>query len=160
MSTEPEPVERRTLSETPTLHQVRRVDIARVAEALAEMLPAVYQHVMTVGAAMAGVPYVRYLESSPAFFTIEAGIPLAEPGPGDPDQDIRAGVLPGGAAAVIVHAGPYEGLGAAHAALDRWMADNGERSGGPAWERYLTDPGEVPDPIDWRTEVVWPLATH
>ena len=25
------------------------------------------------------------------------------------------------------------------------------------WEVYLADPGRVPDPADWLTEVVWPL---
>ena len=29
---------------------------------------------------------------------------------------------------------------------------------GPAREIYLTDPGEVPDPKDWKTQLVWPIS--
>ena len=30
-------------------------------------------------------------------------------------------------------------------------------TGDAPWESYVTDPGEVPDVKDWRTEVYWPL---
>ena len=151
-------VERRTLTETPTLHQVRRVDATAIAAALTEMLPAVYQHIMASGAGLAGPPYARYLAASPAFLTIEAGMPLTSPQPAAPEAGVEAGVLPGGKAAVVVHTGPYDDLPATHAALDRWLAANGEEAAGPAWESYVTDPGETPDPADWRTEVIWPLT--
>jgi len=39
------------------------------------------------------------------------------------------------------------------------MAANGVRAGGAPWESYVTDPGEHPDPADWRTEVYWPLSS-
>jgi AraC family transcriptional regulator len=29
---------------------------------------------------------------------------------------------------------------------------------GAPWETYLTDPAEVPDPAEWRTEVVYPAT--
>lgn len=152
-------IERRTMSETPTLHTRCRVEHHQVAEALAEALPKVFAYVMEVGAPMAGPPYVRYLDRSAAYVTMEPGIPLASPHP-PPDgrDDIEAGVLPAGPAAVIVHTGPYEQLAEAYAAIDRWVTANDLVAGGPPWEVYLTDPGEVPDPADWKTEVIWPLA--
>jgi hypothetical protein len=39
------------------------------------------------------------------------------------------------------------------------MDTNGVRPGGAPWETYLTDPADLPDPADWRTEVCWPLAS-
>jgi hypothetical protein len=33
----------------------------------------------------------------------------------------------------------------------------GTPSGAP-WESYLTDPGQHPDPKDWKTEVFWPIG--
>ena len=42
-------------------------------------------------------------------------------------------------------------------ALERWIEANGYRTGGAPWESYITDPADLPDPADWRTEVYWPL---
>lgn len=152
-------IERTELTPTPVLFIRSRVDRTAVAEILGQSLPAVYGHVMASGLAMAGPPYVRYVDNSPAFFTLEAGIPLVDPPPPPPaDGDIEAGELPGGPAATTIHVGPYDTISAAHEALDRWMAAEGETAGGSPWEVYLTDPAEVPDPAEWQTQVVWPLA--
>lgn len=61
-------------------------------------------------------------------------------------------------AAVAVHRGHYDRLGDTHTAVQAWIDAEGERAGGPAWEVYITDPAEHPDPADWRTEVIVPLA--
>lgn len=152
-------VEIKTLPETPFLFMRRRVDLNEVAEQLAEMLPAVFGYVMEAGLPMAGPPVVRYAEQSAAFATLEAGIPLAAAAEAPTDRSgIEAGVLLGGPAAVTIHQGPYDTLGEAHAAVDRWIAANGHSAAGAPWEVYLTDPGEVPDPADWQTEVIWPVA--
>jgi hypothetical protein len=29
---------------------------------------------------------------------------------------------------------------------------------GAAWEVYVTDPADYPDPKDWKTELLWPLG--
>ncbi len=148
-----------TLAETPIVYLRRRADVDDVAATLAEALPAVFGFVMAQGWAMAGPPLVRYVDHSPAFVTLEAGLPLVEPAPTPVGHDeIEAGVLPAGPALTTVHTGPYEGLGEAHAALDRWMVTNDLQPGGPPWEVYLTDPGEVPDPADWKTQLYWPVA--
>lgn len=158
--TMPYEIETRRIEPVPVLYQSRKVDREAVGAVLAEVLPAVFGHVMASGLAPAGHPYVRHVDMSPAFLTIEAGIPLEEAAPADPPADtgIARGELPGGLAAITVHRGPYEGLGEAYAALERWIAaSNAEPTGAP-WESYLTDPGEVPDPNDWLTEVVWPIG--
>lgn len=152
-------IERSEISETPVLFIRSRVDKTGVAEVLGQSLPTVYGHVMTAGLAMAGPPYVRYLDQSAAFVTLEAGIPLVDTPPAPPaDGDIVAGTLPGCVAAVTIHTGPYDTIGAGHEAIDRWMASEGESAGGAPWEIYLTDPADVPDPAEWQTQIVWPLA--
>jgi AraC family transcriptional regulator len=83
-------------------------------------------------------------------------MPLAAPAAGE--GEMEAGFLHAGAVALGVHAGPYEGLPETHLAIDRWLEEQGYRVAGPPWEQYVTDPGEHPDPADWRTEVYWPLA--
>jgi AraC family transcriptional regulator len=88
---------------------------------------------------------------------LEAGCPLAAPAPAD--GEIEAGFLQS-PTAVAVHAGPYDQLRETYAAMERWIEDQELRPGGPPWEVYVTDPGDYPDPKDWRTEVCWPIAKH
>jgi len=38
-----------------------------------------------------------------------------------------------------------------------WIEAQGLAPSGAPWESYVTDPGNFPDPKDWKTEVVWPL---
>lgn len=151
-------IERRELEAVPVLYGTRRTDRDRVADAMSDVLPAAFGYAMAQGLAMAGPPYVRYVEQSPAFLTIEGGVPLIEAPPPPPaDAGLSVGELPAGPAAVTVHRGPYDRLGDAHIALDRWMAENGATAAGPPWEVYLTDPTDVPDPADWLTEIIWPI---
>ncbi|MEM9566533.1 MAG: helix-turn-helix domain-containing protein, partial [Actinomycetota bacterium] len=149
----------RTVEAVPILYQSRRVDRDAIAEALAEVLPAVFTYVMEQGLPMAGPPIVRIAETSPAFLTLEGGIPLAEAPADEPTADtgIQAGWLHAGTVATTIHVGPYDTLGDAHVAIERWIEARGSKAAGAPWEVYLTDPGEVPDPADWQTEVLWPL---
>jgi len=155
--------------EMPTLSIVRkdltpqpvvfaRVRVARheIPAGIAEALGKTFPYAMQAGLPIAGKPYARYLTTGPGLFAMEVGVPLAAPATGQ--GDVEAGALPGGPAVVAVHGGPYDQLGETYAAMERWMDANGVRPGGPAWESYVTDPGDYPDPADWRTEVFWPIG--
>ncbi len=150
-------VSRETVEATATIAALRRVDKNEIAAALAECLPAAFGYAMEHGLTMTGPPFVRHHGQSAAFVDIEAGVPISEAAEVDHDM-LTAGTLPGGDAAVAIHVGPYETLGDTHAVIDRWMSDNGVSPSGGPWEIYLTDPGEVPDPSDWQTKIVWPIA--
>jgi AraC family transcriptional regulator len=76
---------------------------------------------------------------------------------GRSEGDIIASELPGGDAAVAIHAGAYERLEGTHAVVATWLEAQKLDAGAP-WEVYVTDPGEKPDPADWRTEVVYPIT--
>ncbi|MFK7916719.1 MAG: helix-turn-helix domain-containing protein [Ilumatobacter sp.] len=152
-------IDTEVLTATPVLYQQRRVERDALGEVLAEVLPAVYGYVIESGLAPAGHPFVRYSASSPAFVTIDAGVPLvsAATTPPPAESGIIAGELSAGLAAVTIHKGPYDDLGDAHAALDRWIAECDHEPAGDLWELFLTDPGEVPDPAEWLTKVCWPI---
>lgn len=151
-------IERQTLEETPVLFGRRKLAKEEIAAGLAEVLPAAFGHAMSNGLEMVGPPFVRYADQSAAFFTIEAGVPLAAAAP-DPgaDSGLTVGTLPGGEAAFTVHKGPYDTLGEAHVALDVWMNENSITATGAPWEVYITDPAEVPDPAAWITHVYQPI---
>lgn len=150
-------VEIRDLPELHALVIRRRVPHGAVGDLLAESLPAVYAHAQAHGLEMSGPPFARYLAVEPEHFLVEAGIPLAEAAPGEPDAGIEPIVIPAGPAAVAVHEGPYERLKETYEAGEAWLAEEGRTASGPPWESYLTDPGDHPDPETWRTEVVQPV---
>jgi AraC family transcriptional regulator len=144
------------LSSQPVLVVRRRVKRPELAAALGELFGRIFQHLQRAGAALAGPPFTRYLEWGPGLITIQAGMPVAAAVSGE--GDIVADTLPGGPAATTTHAGPYEGLGEAHAAVQVWIEERGLAPAGPPWESYVTDPADYPDPADWKTDIFWPVA--
>lgn len=141
----------------PILFIQRRVSRGELQPMLAECFGTLFGHAMKAGLAVAGAPLARYLHTGPGLWTVEAVMPLAAPA--EAVGEMRPGSLPGGALAVAVHSGPYETLPDTHAAVERWIEAQGLQAVGPPWESFVTDPGEHPDPKDWRTEVCWPLQT-
>jgi AraC family transcriptional regulator len=134
----------------------RRIKRSDMAAALGELFGRIFQHAQRAGAALAGPPFTRYLEWGPGLITIQAGMPVAASVSGE--GDIVAETLPAGPAATTTHAGPYESLGEAHAAVQMWIEDQGLAPSGPPWESYVTDPADYPDPADWKTHIFWPVA--
>ena len=149
---------RKTLSPQPMLAIQRRVTRAQIPAVIAEVLPRVFAFAQQNGCAPAGPPFCRYLEMGPEYLVMEPGIPIAAPAQTRPDSEIQAGTLPGGPVAVTVHLGPYDRLPEAVTALREWMERQALPYTSGFWESYVTDPGETPDPKDWKTDVFWPLA--
>lgn len=148
-------INKKTIVETPFLYMRRQVKAEDVSTALAEMLVPVFQYATAQGVPFAGPPTTRYVSFGPGLVTIEAGMPVA--GPAEATDEIMVGSLVGGEVASTVHKGPYDNLDQGYEAIQRWMMENGQESGGAPWEVYITDPGEVPDPAEWLTEIVHPL---
>ena len=128
---------------------------AEVAQTLGQILPAIFGHATAEGIAMVGPPTTLYVEWGPGMATIEAGMPVAAGTQGKDDILVRT--LPAGNAAITIHTGSYDGLGDAHAAMETYLHEHGLERDGPLREVYLTDPGEVPNPAEWKTQIVWPL---
>jgi effector-binding domain-containing protein len=81
------------------------------------------------------------------------------------DTRVRAEILPAGRYVTLLHVGPYDGLVAANAALQRWARDRGitwDMDEGVVWrarvEHYLTNPVEQPDSSRWETELAYLTA--
>jgi AraC family transcriptional regulator len=147
---------RKEIAALPVLFIRRRIARDELQPTLAECFGKLYQYAMRKGLPLAGFPLARYVSTGIGLWTIEPSVPLAAPGEGE--GEIQSGHLPGGPVAFAVHHGEYDQLGATNAAVERWIEANGYRIGGAPWEWYVTDPGEHPNPADWRTEVYWPLA--
>ena len=139
----------------PVLFVHERTARHELAQAITQGLGKVVMHAQMSGAAFAGKPFTRYLSAGPGLMSVEIGMPIASPvasaGP------VFSGTLGGGRVALGIHGGPYDQLGETYAAMERWIEANGYRAAGPAWEIYVTDPADHPNPADWRTEVYWPI---
>jgi AraC family transcriptional regulator len=148
-------IERREMSAQHFLFVQSMVARSEIARAIAEGLGKVFPYAMKAGVPIAGRPTARYLTSGPGLLEMQVGVPIAMAAPGQ--GDVQAGELPGGPVAVAVHAGAYDQLGDTYAAIERWIEANRYRRGDGPWESYVTDPGEMPEVKDWRTEIYWPL---
>lgn len=151
-------VTRKELAPQPVLIVRRRVKRSDIAATIAEALPHIFLHAQQNGIALAGLPFSRYLEIGPGMVTMEPGMRVSSANASG-QGDIVADTLPGGPVATTMHMGPYDRLTDAYAAIEQWMETEGVSAGGAPWESYVTDPGDYPDPKDWKTEVFWPLAS-
>ncbi|WP_420630552.1 helix-turn-helix domain-containing protein [Candidatus Leptofilum sp.] len=148
-------ITKKTIAETPFLYMRNQVKPEEIATALANMLGPVFQYATAQGIPFAGPPTTRYISFGPGLATIEAGMPVA--GPAEGSGEIMAGSLAGGDVVSTIHKGPYDTLNLGYEAIQQWMIENNEEASGAPWESYITDPGEVPDPAEWLTEIVQPL---
>jgi AraC family transcriptional regulator len=149
-------VERRVLaSEQPILFIQRRIPFADLQSAMAQCYGELYGHAHKTGLAVAGHPIARYISTGTGLWTVDFVMPLSAPA--DASGNMRAGTLAAGPVAFAVHIGPYDQLSQTYAAIEQWAETEGCAMGQSPWEWYVTDPGETPDPAEWRTEIYWPL---
>ncbi len=136
-----------------------REDVARgdIPEALGRMFQAVKDTLAKQGVESDGAPFARYHSFGDAV-DLEAGLMVAAET--QPDGIVKPGELPAGPAAIAVHAGPYESLGATYDAMERWLAMSSHEPNGGPWELYITDPSAEPNPSKWLTEVIFPLRQN
>jgi effector-binding domain-containing protein len=88
-------------------------------------------------------------------FDVETGVPVAKTIDGN--ATVQPSELPGGTVATTVHIGPYDGLGAAHEALQAWAREHDKTPAGGPWESYVTGPGRESDPSKYKTILYLPL---
>jgi len=112
------------------------------------------RHAGETGATWAGPPFILYPESCEGEFEIAVCMPVVPGARGGGDVTLEE--IPGGTVASTVHVGPYDQVGAAYVALQKWMTDNGRTPAGQMREIYLNDPDSVP-PEQLMTEIDWPV---
>lgn len=126
-----------------------------ISATLAIVLPEVMAHCTATGARIAGAPFSRYHAFSATEVDLEAGLPVQKPI--EPKGRVVNSELPAGRTVTGWHIGAYEGLQEAHLALAAHVAAKKLSPRGGAYEIYWTDPGMVPDPSKWRTQLFQPV---
>lgn len=89
---------------------------------------------------------------------IDVELCQAVTGKGKDTADYTFKDIPAATAAVVMHKGPYSGLGAAHAFLSKWVEDNGYVALGKPREVYVDGIWKgLENPADWLTEIQLPV---
>lgn len=152
------------LAPQPVLVARRRVSQPEIGATIGEVVPLLFQFAKNEGVVLTGKPLTRYIDVGPDLMTIEPGMRIVLPegefageATNDDSGSVRQDTLPGGLVASTIHAGSYDTLGDAYAALEAWIESEGLAPAGAPWESYVTDPTEHPDPKDWKTEIFWPV---
>jgi effector-binding domain-containing protein len=110
------------------------------------------------GIAPVGPWFNHHLKMDPGTFDFEISVPVMTPIAAT--GRVKAGQLPATTVARTVYHGPYEGLGAAWAEFNAWIAAQGHTAGPDLWECYVAGPESNPDPATWRTELNRPLTGY
>jgi len=104
---------------------------------------------------MAGVPFTLYHRVDGDQIDAEAGIPVVSPI--EDKGRVKASELPAGRTLMTWHSGPYDQLTGAHQKLRDHAAEQKLTPRAGPWESYWTDPGMVPDPARWKTQLFLPV---
>jgi len=127
----------------------------KISEVLGQLFGEVAGYLGTLGVQPAGPPFARYHTWEEDTFDMEAGFPVPAPVTGT--ARVKAGELPGGPLVSTWHIGSYDTIEKAYNALQAWADEHDRELAEGPWEVYWTDPNEVPNPAEWKTEVVWPV---
>ena len=152
----PEPEPAVVTLEPATTAVIRHVvPMDRLPEVFDRSFGALAAAVSAPGAGVAGPAFALYHGLPTDTVDLEVGFPTQRAVRAD--GDVVASALPGGRVARAVHAGSFDGLGAAWGRLRSWIDDQGLTAGETFWEVYLTQPTQDMDPADLRTELNWPV---
>jgi effector-binding domain-containing protein len=138
--------------------RAQRQDLAKVVP---EACGTVWSALRANQVAGAGRHVAVYLDSA---INLEVGVELAAPLPNslpvNGADEIVPSTTPAGRVATTTHYGPYQQLGQAHDAIQKWCAANGHILAGPSWEVYGHWKDEWNrDPSKIETEVYYLLIT-
>lgn len=128
---------------------------AELSTQLATVYPEVMGCVTESGAKMAGLPFTLYHRVDGDQMDVEAGFAVV--GPIEDKGRVKASELPAGRTLMTWHVGPLDQLKGAHQKLRDHAAEHELTPRGGLWETYWTDPGMVPDPAKWRTQLFLPV---
>lgn len=137
--------------------------MSELGEKMAPMMGEVLNFINTNNLNMAGMPFTIYNEIDNANNTVifSTAIPVKEQVITPSGSPVVCGFMEPVKAVKISLKGNYKHLSEAYTAGRQYIDKNGHQLDPERkmFEVYVTDPGEVPNPADWLTEVYIPIIT-
>ena len=131
------------------------IDMNTITEYYTQYLPAVFMHAQAKGYETIGMPRGLYYTWAPEENKVDLAAAVAVKAE-DPDAgDFKVIKIPAQKALRVDFYGNYPDVGAAHDALDAYMAEKNLTMKEPAIEEYVTDPTTEPDTSKWLTKVTY-----
>ena len=134
-----------------------QVAVTELAAFFRRAIPHVIAEFARLGLVPGGPPTAVYRHELGQMFDVTVGFPIVGGLPAT-GAGLTTAELPAGRAVQVEHAGSYETLPAAYAALGAWFGTHRERPPDVMWEEYLTGPGAVEE-SQYRTRVVYPVRS-
>jgi len=117
-----------------------------------------FPYMAAMGEAPIGPPFALYhSEPTAEGFDVEVCVPT--PVVLNATDDIASYELAGGKFLSAFHMGAYEGFTATYQQMMEWMAENGYKMAGPSREVYVVGVGQVEDPAEYITEILFPVES-
>lgn len=138
----------------PTLSIRTRTSVQGLPAVIDQAYGAIGAYLGELGQCPAGAPFAAYYNMDMQDLDVELGFPVPAELPGK--DNIKAGHMPGGRWAAVLHTGPFDKVGQAYEALAKWAAEKGYQATGVSYEFYLNDPDQT-KPEDLQTLVMLPL---
>ena len=134
----------------------KTVQMDKVTEFYTASLGKAMQAAQKKGAEMAGAPCGLYFTWDEASKTTDmaGAVPVKKKTEAEGFSAIE---IPATEALLIEFYGDYHNIGAAHTAMEQYIAATGAKTTPPAIEEYVTDPGTEKDASKWLTKVYYPL---
>jgi effector-binding domain-containing protein len=132
-----------------------KVKVIEISTQLAVLLPEVGMQVMASGVKGMGVPFARYHSIEDGIVDLEAGMSVQQAI--QEKGRVKNSELPGGRCVTCWHIGPYDRLAGARQALLAHLEAEKLKLRGGTWAVFWTDPGMVPDPAKWKTQLFAPV---
>lgn len=127
-------------------------DPGEIAEAMGSGFGELMGVIGAKGIQPLSMPMSVYHEMDPNQLTFQAAMLVSASDAAKAEGNVKAGALPAGEVAHVLHTGPYSGLGATHSALWAALEKDGVAATNPVWEIYVDDPGETTEEA-LRTEI-------
>jgi effector-binding domain-containing protein len=129
-----------------TLSIRTKTSVQDLPQVLGKSYGAIAQYLGELGAYPAGPPFTVYYNMDMENLDVEIGFPVSKKFPNK--GDIKASEIPSGNFASCLYTGPYNEIKSAYNELSQWIADNGYKASGIAYEIYLNDPSQTaPDQL-------------
>ena len=142
------------------LYKTANATSANISQTMAQQYGSIGMYMGQHQIPMNGMPLTVYQDMNMKDGTVimSNGIPVSEQIDITDGNGILCGFIPKTKALKTVLTGNYTNLSGAWAATMKYIADNGlEPSDIKPFEIYTTDPGNVPNPADWVTEIYVPI---
>jgi len=138
------------------LYKTTNAKNSNIRQKMAEQYSSLMTYVSKNDIQMAGMPLTVYNEMNPANGTVimSNGLPVNQKIEVSEDSDISCGYMSKMSVLKTTLTGNYTNLGEAWEQALTYIADNNlMKSDEKPFEIYTNDPGQYPNPADWKTEI-------